>query len=270
MSETSSTPLPSSTKLCKEPLPGNPFTDSNGRHHYHNCECIICLKFQATCPRCQKEFTQYPAFRRHEKKHEKEDSLEKLRGRPQQVKLRRKGVIVPTAGGYLEKIVTDRDGYAAYNLGVFSRFAAALNDLRPTAKQFNRQHKLMLARIKKGELPLATIPTEIVARQAVSIYELALATNAQPGDIVSLLVSYGLEHLAKELRSSGSAPRALAPEQETKVFKKKESPHKEFLRENFPDQAPPEKGVEIVEYRSAIPDRTQPVKTSYVPSAFED
>lgn len=270
MSETSSTPLPSSTKLCKEPLPGNPFTDSNGRHHYSGCSCIVCLKFQATCPRCQKEFTQYPAFRRHEKKHEKEDSLEKLRGRPQQVKLRRKGVIVPTAGGYLEKIVTDRDGYAAYNLGVFSRFAAALNDLRPTAKQFNRQHKLMLARIKKGELPLATIPTEIVARQAVSIYELALATNAQPGDIVSLLVSYGLEHLAKELRSSGSAPRALAPEQETKVFKKKESPHKEFLRENFPDQAPPEKGVEIVEYRSAAPDRKQASKSSYVPSAFED
>lgn len=217
--------------------------------HWPDCRCILCLNFHATCPRCSREFTTYPSFRAHEAAHVRADKKEKDLSRSQQQILGRRTVVVPNGLGYLEKVVIRKDGLAAYNLGVISRFAAALNDGRKVKKGFNKGHKLVLQSLQKEKPPLSLLKVEIPPDQALSIYQLALAANAYPGDVAALLVSYGLEKLAHELRATGSAPPVGTPNVEVRRAPKRSTPHNDFLRENYPDIAPPQRVVEIVEYR---------------------
>jgi hypothetical protein len=134
-------------------------------------------------------------------------------------------------------------------LAVVSRFAAALNDKRKLKKRFTKGHSLFLKKLlKETTFPTSKVICELPKNQTTSVYQLALAVNANPGDVASLLVSYGLEHLAAELRRTNAAPAIAEPNITVREFVKERSPHDEFLAENFPEYARPQEVQTIVEY----------------------
>jgi hypothetical protein len=208
---------------------------------------------------CDRTFTTFPSFRSHQAAHERRGTKEKMRARPQQKFLRdRRSVIVPDGLGYLKRFVTSPDGLAGYNLSVVSRFAAALNDGRPSKKRFTKGSKMILQAMVKNPIPLNMVKCEVPSAQAIAVYQLALSVNASPGDVGSLLIAYGLEHLALELRAGKSAPPVGIPDVRIKPIQVYRSPHKEFLDANFPEDAPPKEVVEHVEYHKPIVVRSFP------------
>lgn len=217
-----------------------------------DCRCILCLAFEATCKECGRVFTTFPSFRSHEAAHARKRTRDALANRPQsQLIATRKSVIVPDKMGYLTKVVTDRDGLAAYNLAAISRFAAVVNEVRATRKRFTKGHKLLLRTLTGPDGPaLVGLKCELPKDQAISTLQLALACGVSPEDVISLLVAYGFERLATELRDQGRATAPIAPTQPVvRTEKKPRTLHEEFLDEQFPEHAPPQKVVEIVEYR---------------------
>lgn len=233
-----------------------------GARHFPDCRCILCLSFKATCGECGREFTTYPSYRSHEAAHERRRKKDALAGRPQvEIITSRRSVVVPDNLGYLKTIVTDRDGLAAYNLGAVSRFAAVVNELRTTKKRFTKGHKLLLRRLNTPDAPaFVGLRCDLPKDQAISALQMALVCGVSPEDVLSLLVSYGLEHLATELRQGNPAPSPMVSTESTpsrRNIVRTRTPHEEFLDQNFPESAPPKKVTEVVEYRKPAPDKSQ-------------
>jgi hypothetical protein len=236
--------------------------------------CILCYAFKATCEECGRIFTTFPGFRAHEAAHARKRVKDNLRSRPQVERITtRKRVIVPDNLGYLKTVVTDRDGLAAYNLGAISRFAAVINELRATKKRFSKGAKFTLANLSKPNAPpFSKLKCELPNNQAISLYQLSLACNVHPEDTLSLLVSYGFERLATELREGKPAPAPLDPQSIVtpivKKLKDKRTPHEEFLDKNFPEAAPPQKVTEVVEFRK--PDREKTMVSGVIPKREDE
>ncbi len=220
------------------------------KHWPGACRCPRCYKINEQCKKCERVFTTYPGLRAHEAGHVRRETKANLGERPQNKRFTpRKSYVVPSGLGYLTRVITNRDGLAAYNLAVVSRFAAALNDKRKLKKRFTKGHKLHLKKLlKEATFPTSKVICELPKNQTISVYQLALAVNANPGDVASLLVSYGLEHLASELRRTNAAPAVAEPNITRTEFVRERTPHQEFLAENFPDEAKPQEVIEIVEY----------------------
>lgn len=226
--------------------------------HWFDCRCVLCLSFRETCKECGREFTTYPGYRAHVAAHKRKRDKESLGARLQTERIAsRRRVVVPDNLGYLKTVVTDRDGLAAYNLGAVSRFAAIVNDLRPTKKRFTKGHKLLLKQLTGADAPaFVGLKCDLPKDQTISILQVALVCGVSPEDVLSLLVSYGIEHLATELRSGRSAPAPVDPTTSTPVRRSvihPRTPHEEFLDQNFPEAAPLQKVTEVIEYHKPNP-----------------
>ena len=196
-----------------------------GKLHWPDCKCIQCAKFFKVCECCSKEFTSYPAYRRHQtaKPRQKRGAKDQHRA-----------AIVPDGLGFLERVLANQKTVQKYNLSVISRFCAALNDMRggnPSGK-FTRSHKRMLKELQESETN-TLMPFDILlpSTQAGSVLKLAQSVNVSPQSVLCLLVQYGLEHLATELRTNSVAPPIGNPNVKKELVQERQSAAQEFLEE---------------------------------------
>ena len=194
---------------------------------FPGCRCNKCLKFTKEC--CGTLWPSWTAYRKHETTaHAKNYSRHRPPHRTN------KTCIVPDGLGGLKTIITTPERLASVSLGALTRYAAALNAERHLRKaRFSRAERTVLGDLRDGKgAGFIDVKTAISNDQALVIYELAQAINIPVKSVASLLVSYGLELLAKELRNTGAAP---APKQPTSVISstaRAKTARQEFLEEN--------------------------------------
>lgn len=217
--------------------------------HWPPCGCIVCLDFTATCECCNRTFTTYPGYRRH---------------LTAQIKKKKRGpinpptvAIVPDGLGFLKRITANAANLGTYNLSVISRFCAALNLIRPRGAhaRFTRTHSSLFKALEAGDFHdrLLDFKTRLTEAQTRAVLGLAKSVNVCPGDVISLLVSYGLEHLARELRENAVAPPVASPNIEKSLVQKTSTASEEYLQEKYPEAAKKVVQYEHTEYRKPTP-----------------
>lgn len=194
----------------------------NGVAHYPECRCLLCAKFSKVCECCDKEFKSWPAYRRHQTAKPK---LKRGSKKPP------RAAVVPDGLGFLERVLASQQQLQKYNLSVISRFCAALNDMRPGSyrARFTKAHKRLLLETESNTL--LPFRLELPAQQARAALRLAQSVNTSPGDTLALLVQYGLEHLAQELRTNSVAPPVQDPQVKTTLIQERQTASQEFLGE---------------------------------------
>lgn len=232
--------------------------------HWNDCRCIRCLDFPVReC--CGKRFTTWPAFSRHTKaKHNRDGSI----SHSTRVSSKRATqiVIVPDGLGFLTTTLTTPERLASVSLQALTRYAAALNDVRSFRQQrFTKKDREILKQLEAGTFAGSLDAlTPLVNDQAKVVYQLAQAANVSVRAVVSLLVSYGLELLSRELRTSSSAPTPKNPQTvvRTKTVRASSTPREEFLQEH--GLRTPEREKEVIEYVSQARSEETPRSTPTV------
>lgn len=228
-------------------------TDGRAKpHHWPPCNCVLCLDFKATCKCCDRTFTTYPGYQRHLKAKTRQK-----RG----AKTPPTAAIVPDGLGFLKRITASATNLGPYNLSVISRFCAALNEIRPRGAhaKFTRLNKRLQDDIERGLYTdkLLDFSTRLTEDQATAVLGLARPVNVSPGDVIALLVSYGLEHLAAELRANSAAPPVATPNIAKKIVTPVVSASEQYLQEKYPDVAKEVKRFDHTEYRRAVPSQAK-------------
>lgn len=121
--------------------------------------------------------------------------------------------MIPDGLDFLESVALSKERGHEYNLSVLRQFSEALHPGNARRKGFTRTHKAALRATSEALNPLTLMPvkTNLTARLWADILRLAQSSDSPPPDVVALLVSYGLDYLAREMRTSKAAPPAHAP-----------------------------------------------------------
>lgn len=183
-------------------------------------------------------------------RHQKSKAHGGSTGRGKAPKRRTQIVVVPDGLGYLINTTSTPERLQTVSLQAVSRFAAALNDQRHFRSQkFSRREREQLKCLRDGA-PGAVgdldVKIPLVPDQALALYQIAQSANIPAKSVASLLVSYGLEHLATELRTQRTAPPPKSP---TTIIRERSQPntaHEEYLAEN--GLAVPQRKREYLEY----------------------
>ena len=225
---------------------------------FPGCLCDNCLVFEKEC--CGKNWTSWKAYRKHEAAYHA-----KKYGGPKPADRITRNVIVPDGLGYLTTVFTTAEKLATVSLSALTRYAAALNAERTTrTARFSKGDRITLKQLRDKSLKgLVDVNTPLDSDQAVVVYELAQAVNIPPKAVVSLLVSYGLELLSKELRNTHAAPAPKKPSSVVRVKEKSPTPRQEFLQESGVRTHEPTERVQ-----EFLP-RTQPNATESSPSEVQ-
>lgn len=184
------------------------------REHHQDCKCVTCFRIDTEC--CSKRFTTWPALSRHRKSRghaERNPNAPPLVPRGKAAKRRTQVLIVPDGLGYLTSTLTTPERLSTVSLAAISRFAQIINDQRNfRAQRFSKRERLILEQLRRGEdAGGIKLTLQTPADQARIIYELAKTVNVPVQAILPLLLSYGLEYLARELRATKNAPTPKSP-----------------------------------------------------------
>lgn len=197
----------------------------NGKAHWPDCCCLLCAKFSKVCECCNKEFTTFPSYRRHQTAKPKMKRGSKSPPR---------AAVVPNGLGFLERVLANQEQLQKYNLSVVSRFCAALNDMRPGSyrARFTKAHRRLLTELSESQVnTLLPFKLDLPSEQATAVLKLSQAVNASPNTLLALLVQYGLEHLSKELRENAVAPPLSNPNIKKTLRTERQSAARELLKE---------------------------------------
>lgn len=204
--------------------------------HWPGCHCIECVSFNATCQCHGLSFTTYPSYRRHlnaQVRRQKRGPKDPLHVS-----------IVPSGEDYLKKVVANKANLYKYNLSVMSRFCAALNE-GSRVSRFARSHRNLLKEVQESQDQLFPFQVKLTNSNAETLLLLAQTINTIPSAVASLLISYGLEYLSKELRQNAIAPPIASPNIKKALIKERPSAAEQFLQEET-DYT--EKEIQHVEY----------------------
>ena len=170
--------------------------------HPHGCRCRICDPTEYTCLRCGATITgklHYGSHVAHHKRVRKEKPF----------------VLEPDGLGFVRRAVTDKEFAITLNLGALTRFQAMIVKQRPKTrtKRMTRLDKLSLAEFEQMDLhaPINLPRGTTTAGAAAALYRLAILAGVSPAAVVGVLVCYGFEHLAQELRATRKAPEVPTP-----------------------------------------------------------
>jgi hypothetical protein len=90
----------------------------------------------------------------------------------------------------------------------------------------------MLKELQESEEnTLMPFDIHLPSKQAISVLKLAQSVNVPPKSVLCLLVQYGLEHLANELRTNSVAPPVGDPKVTKDLVQQRQTSAQEFLEE---------------------------------------
>lgn len=132
-------------------------------------------------------------------------------------------VVVPNGVGWLTGVFRSPHRLAALHLETFPQFSKWLSEawkIRPkrnrrTARNAMRGHlaaaRELAQRDPGARVEISTTRPAVPATLAAVMYAVALEADVSVGVITTVLLAYGVEHLAKELRATGYAPQPRLP-----------------------------------------------------------